>query len=651
MSAWESIRWQWGLAWRVVFDAVVIAAAVRAAPRGAAACIVRLDGIGDFVLWLDACRRLAEHYRARGARVVLAANALWAGWARELGLADEVWEFDRTRFAQDLGYRAGWLRRMRAAGFAEVLQPAHSRRPAEGDALVRASGAPERIGSAGDTTNAPAWLKRRADRWYTRLIDCGSAKRMELLRNADFVRGLGIAGFRARAPQLGAGLPANPAGLASGSYAVLVPGASHAMRAWPVERFVEVARRLADEGLRVVVAGGAGDGPAAKALQKELPGEIDDLTGRTSLGELGALMAEARVVIANETGAAHIAAAAGAPVVCAAGGGHYARFMPYALEEAPARAPRLFPVDRNMDCFGCNWNCIYARAPGEAAKCVRDIAVDQLWAQVAACLGPEVPGAQFHLGLALQGVGRYDEAHAAFREALRLRLRGEAAPEAPGLPGPREPVPRTTLACVDCRHHELAVVALRRSMAQCRFERVQLFTNRKLDLPDIEVVVIPDIASIAGYSRFMVKELGARIDTDFALVVQYDGFVANGKRWRAEFLDYDYVGAPWPDGSVGNGGFSLRSKKLLRALQDPRIAELVPEDAAICKTYRGLLESEYGIRFAPTAVAARFSFETRPPPEPTLGFHGLAHLVRIVDMSTEELERYRPEPMVTYEKS
>jgi len=271
-------------------------------------------------------------------------------------------------------------------------------------------------------------------------------------------------------------------------------------------------------------------------------------------------------------------------------------------------------------------------------------ALVQRWREVVLS-APGDPGAHFHLGLALQGAGRYDEAHGAFREALRLRLRGEPAPE-----GPRVPVPRTTLVCVDCRHHELALVALRRSMAQCRFERVQLFTNRPLEAPGIDVVVIPDIASIADYSRFMIKDLADRVATDFALVVQYDGFVVNGRRWRAEFLDYDYLGAPWPDGGVGNGGFSLRSTKLMRALQDPRIADLVPEDIAICRTYRGLLESEYGIRIAPAEVAARFSFEARPPPEPTLGFHGIAHMVRIIDMSEAELERYRPEPMLTYEK-
>lgn len=264
-------------------------------------------------------------------------------------------------------------------------------------------------------------------------------------------------------------------------------------------------------------------------------------------------------------------------------------------------------------------------------------------------LDPGIAQAHLYLGVALQGVGRYDEAHAALREALRLRLRDEAQPGAPPLPGPRVPVAGTTLACVDCRNHELAIVALRRSMAQCRFERVMFFTERALDLPGVEVVVIPDIASIADYSRFMIKSLGDYVETDFALVVQYDGFVLNGRCWRDEFRAHDYIGAPWQDG-VGNGGFSLRSRRLLQALRDPRITELVPEDIAICRTYRRLLEDDHGILFAPPELAARFSFETLTPPGATFGFHGITHMVRIVDMSEEELSAYRPEPMVTYER-
>lgn len=266
-------------------------------------------------------------------------------------------------------------------------------------------------------------------------------------------------------------------------------------------------------------------------------------------------------------------------------------------------------------------------------------------------LDPEGPVAYYWLGVALQGLERYDEAHGNFREALRLRLRHEAAPGALELPGPRVAAERTTLACVDCRNHELAIAALRRSMAQCSFEKVKFFTNRDFDLPGIEVVRIHDIASIADYSRFMVKTLADHIDTDFVLVVQYDGYVLNGRNWSRDFLRYDYIGAPWTRGDVGNGGFSLRSRKLLHALRDRRVVDLVPEDVAICVTYRGPLEAEYGIRFAPAELASRFSFETLPPPVPTFGFHGITHMIRLVDMTEEEIDAYRPAPMLNYIKS
>jgi ADP-heptose:LPS heptosyltransferase len=209
---------------------------------------------------------------------------------------------------------------------------------------------------------------------------------MELQRNADFMRGLGFADFQARAPVLDSRLPDNPAKKARGRYAVLIPGAAFAMRAWPRSAFAETGRRLAARGLALVLAGGSGDRTLAQALLGELPGPVEDFTGRTSLGELASLLAGARVVVSNETGAAHIAAAAGTPVVCATGGGHYGRFVPYRLGEGADTSAGPVAVIRRMDCFGCDWKCIYPRAADEAVKCIRDISPDDLWAKVEACL-------------------------------------------------------------------------------------------------------------------------------------------------------------------------------------------------------------------------------------------------------------------------
>jgi ADP-heptose:LPS heptosyltransferase len=384
MAARQEIRQTFGAIARIALDTAVIAAAPATAARVGerAACIVQLGAIGDFVLWMDAGRRLVAHCRAGGARrIVLVGHPAWADWARGLALADEVWAVDPARLDGDMDYRAHWLRRMRAAGFAEVLQPTHSRTAMWGDALVRASGAARRVGSAGDTANTPAWLKRIADGWFTELIACGAEARMELLRHADFLRGLGVADYRASAPALEAG-PA-PAGLPA-AYAVLAPGAGWDGRAWPQAAFADIGRRLAGQGVTPVVAGGDADHAAAQALVDALPPGAQDWAGRTTLAELASLLAGARVVVANESAAAHIAAAAGAPVVCVLGGGHYGRFMPYEVE-VPGRNA-LTTVEQKMECYGCNWHCIHARGAGEPVKCVREVAPEAVWRAVEASL-------------------------------------------------------------------------------------------------------------------------------------------------------------------------------------------------------------------------------------------------------------------------
>jgi hypothetical protein len=192
---------------------------------------------------------------------------------------------------------------------------------------------------------------------------------------------------------------------------------------------------------------------------------------------------------------------------------------------------------------------------------------------------------------------------------------------------PMPSLPSVTLVCIDCVNHDLAIAALGQSVQKCAFGRVLFVTDRSFALDGVDVLTIPMLASRDAYSQFVVKALGRHIDTPHALLIQWDGFVVNAGAWTDEFLDYDYIGARWgweQEGqSVGNGGFSLRSKRLLDALADPDIVDIAIEDAAICRTYRPLLEQRYGIRFAPGALADRFAFETTYPAGTPFGFHGL----------------------------
>ncbi len=186
-----------------------------------------------------------------------------------------------------------------------------------------------------------------------------------------------------------------------------------------------------------------------------------------------------------------------------------------------------------------------------------------------------------------------------------------------------------TIICVDTKNYGRAVTALKKCMEQVKAARVVFLTNIHLEIDGIEVIKIDPIGSKRQYSRFIIKELYKYFDTSHCLIVQWDGHILNGDSWEPEFLDYDYIGAPWlyHDGrAVGNGGFSLRSKRLQTILgTDPFIEVTDPEDEAICRTYGNWLQKVHGIKIATEDVAERFSFELRSPIHKTFGFHGFFH--------------------------
>lgn len=169
--------------------------------------------------------------------------------------------------------------------------------------------------------------------------------------------------------------------------------------------------------------------------------------------------------------------------------------------------------------------------------------------------------------------------------------------------------------------------ALRRSLDIAEFGASYFFT----DEPDIvapngvEVIEIDRLHSSSAYSNFILRILPKYIQTEYCLISQWDGHAIASERWRGDFLDYDYIGASWPqfiDGNnVGNGGFSLRSKRLMDLCRDIRFVGSHPEDVAICRTNRSWLEAE-GIRFAPEHVADQFSCERAGNMEAVFGYHG-----------------------------
>ena len=211
-------------------------------------------------------------------------------------------------------------------------------------------------------------------------------------------------------------------------------------------------------------------------------------------------------------------------------------------------------------------------------------------------------------------------------------------------------LPKVTLATVTSVNFEETHAALLHCAGCIEFGAVRMLCStlpRKTD-PRVKYIRIPPI-DFLGYSRFIIEELNSHVQTDHCLLIQSDGFVLDAALWRNEFLEYDYIGAPWPEyvglafggrmrldkNSVGNGGFSLRSKKLLEVTSRIRFDRLSfplrSEDLVICHYLYNEMRAA-GIRYAPPELAAVFSIESPgiygQSLDSVFGFHGKHWLER-----------------------
>ena len=186
------------------------------------------------------------------------------------------------------------------------------------------------------------------------------------------------------------------------------------------------------------------------------------------------------------------------------------------------------------------------------------------------------------------------------------------------------------LISVDCVNYAKSIQSLRNCMSKCDFDKVVFLTDIDIEEEGIEVIKIPRINSKEAYSVFIIRELYKYFNETHCLIVQHDGTILNADCWDESFKYFDIIGARWlyPDNepNCGNGGFSIRSHKLMKAVAEDDFIEILhPCDEILGRLYRRYLEKKYLIKFAPNDVCDRFSYELHTPVQRTFGHHAFFH--------------------------
>lgn len=198
-----------------------------------------------------------------------------------------------------------------------------------------------------------------------------------------------------------------------------------------------------------------------------------------------------------------------------------------------------------------------------------------------------------------------------------------------------------TLLAISSIEIPKTIWALEKSRERLNFGAVKLISDIKPELPmGITHEYCPRINNIMDFNHYVFKELYKHVDTSHCLMVQFHAWVINPDLWDDNWLNFSYLGAPWPikEGSyianngervrVGNGGFSLRSKRIMEIPSQlgwelRQEQSYFNEDGNLCAYWRKEL-LEMGIVYGTLEEACRFSFENLIPENRgmrTFGFH------------------------------
>jgi ADP-heptose:LPS heptosyltransferase len=287
--------------------------------------LIRLDDIGDYLLFRNQLRMYKNSSRWTDHKVTLLGNDSWKELFTLLDedAVDETMWVNKNRYLEHAEYREGIWRRLREKGFQTVIAPSCTRPLLLDDLCMLAADPLARVGS--ENTNVHAGWNRISDSLYTSLFKPSRALMHEFHFNAEFAEwacGIRYGGSR---PRIEHRFPLPVAG----PYIICFVGASTRSKRWPIKRWIEFISLHRRHYLsKIFLAGNSkAEREMVRIIQKRTG--ADSIAGTVGLSELLQWVAGAEAVVTNDTMAAHMGASFGKPTVIIANGLNYMRFSEY----------------------------------------------------------------------------------------------------------------------------------------------------------------------------------------------------------------------------------------------------------------------------------------------------------------------------------
>lgn len=313
--------------------------------------IVRIDAIGDYILFRNFIKIIKESERFKNYSITLLGNSIWRELAEELDhkYIDKFIWIDVNNFFK----KSEWLQtisllfKLHFTGFETILIPKDTRNW-RSEFIVNHTGAINILMEKNNSFISENGSGKIEESSHIGSVNNNQTPLFQFYRNKFFTEELIRSSIQIQKPFIEEVRKEKLNGIMKGEYIIVFPGASDIKKMWSAENFGNLCKKIIeDKNIDILVCGSKSDKEAAKKI-KNISGNqsIKDKTRDGSLLELVELISNAKLLITNDTCALHIGAALNTKTICITNGLHFGRFHPYP-ENMSDYVKTLYP-DENL---------------------------------------------------------------------------------------------------------------------------------------------------------------------------------------------------------------------------------------------------------------------------------------------------------------
>jgi ADP-heptose:LPS heptosyltransferase len=294
--------------------------------------IIKLDEIGDYILFRNFLKYFKASEEFKDYKITLLGNLAWKSLFDFLDkdYADfSIW-VEKRNFLRNLFYRKRILKTAAKYYYDTVVNCTLSRNYFIDDAFVKVISAGNKYGSSTDLSSQFDWQKRLSDNYYSLLININEDYTFDFHRNRELVSSILKTNLNEVLPVIEKSNIANKR-ILNEKYAVFYLGGRKNYKVWGISNFLSAARHLKEKyNLRIVLIGSSEDKRLSAEFENNFDtGDVINYTAKTSLVEIIEILNCASIMISNDSGLPHIAAALNTKLIVIVNGTHFGRFFPY----------------------------------------------------------------------------------------------------------------------------------------------------------------------------------------------------------------------------------------------------------------------------------------------------------------------------------